>query len=214
MTVEPDPVKTEDTQKRKRWWNKFPFVVNLTIIIAVTLLIRVFVFNLYLVPSASMEPTIRGDAGTGDRIAVNKLAYVLNDIERGDIIVFTGPDGWDAEDAGETLVKRVIAIEGDTVSCCSPDGRLLVNGEPLDEPYVKYNFRFEEGVLDCSTDVRSKRCFPTQTVPEGQVWVMGDNRSNSKDSSFGCNSERGCQGPVPEELVIGEVKFSFWFFGI
>ena len=142
------------------------------------LLVKTFLFQAFRIPSESMVPTLL----VGDRVLVNKLSYRLHEVHRGDVVVFTRPDkledptGTEPED----LIKRVVAVAGDTV--VARDGVLYVNNQPLTEPYVQPGagtFRLDEAV----------------TVPEGQVFVMGDNRENSQDSRY--------FGPIPTDSIIG-----------
>lgn len=145
--------------------------------VIIALIIEAFLIQAFWIPSPSMVPTLK----PGDRVLVNKLSYRFNDIHRGDLIVFERPP--EASTGGseeiDDLIKRVIATEGDRIE--ARDGRVLVNGETLDEPYL------EEGT---PTDN-----LPRQTVPEDHVFVMGDNRPNSEDSrKF---------GPIAEDQVVG-----------
>lgn len=132
--------------------------------------VRPFVAEVFRIPSESMSPTLE----VGDSVLAAKFAYRVADPERGDLAVFNGPDG--------TTIKRVVALPGDTVAV--RDGVLVVNGEPKREPYVDYN------LTDSSF-------FGPERVPAGHVFVMGDNRSNSRDSR--------AFGPVPEEDLTGKV---------
>ncbi|NLG54246.1 MAG: signal peptidase I, partial [Rhodococcus sp.] len=190
-----------------------------------------FVARVYLIPSESMEPTLHGCPGcTGDRIVVEKLTYRFGDPRPGDVLVFKAPDSWSQnftstrsdnvvirglQEAGSMvglvapdqndMVKRVIATGGQTVECCDDQGRIMVDGKPIDEPYVVMNFPFEPGVRTCETEQRSPRCFGPVTVPEGNLWMMGDNRSNSADSRYHVGDE--LQGSVPIDNVIGKARF-------
>ncbi len=147
--------------------------------------VRPFVAEPMYVPSESMAPTLQG----GDRVLTNKLAYYLSDPERGDLVVF--------EDTGkqknEDTVKRVIGLPGDEISV--EDGALLVNREPLHEPYLDT----QAGTAQKASTLET---FGPVFVPKDHVFVMGDNRANSYDSRF--------FGPVPNENLVGEVSLRFW----
>lgn len=166
---------------------------------------RHYVGTLYYIPSQSMSPTLNGEERNGDRVWVNKTAYIRDSTpQAGDIVVFQAPEQWHAERTGDALIKRVIATEGQTVGV-NDEGQVTVDGVALDEPYVKHQFEFKPGVLDCKTSPASQRCFPSTTLDEGEVWVMGDNRQNSADSSYGCLGNQGvCQGPINESDLIGQ----------
>ena len=85
-------------------------------------------------------------------------------------------------------MKRVVATGGQTISCCGEDGKLRIDGQPLDEPYIFEDLPFEAGSIDCQTSPRSLRCVPAFTVPEGELVVLGDHRSVSVDSAIACRS--------------------------
>lgn len=154
-----------------------------------------------------MESTLN----PGDGLLVNRLAYKDAEIQRGDVVTFDGrgsflpyqrPNALDS--LARTLrlagndsvyVKRVIGVGGDTVSCCGPDGRLAVNGKPLDEPYV------------FAGDKPSAMEFNV-TVPKGRLWVMGDHRSMSEDSRALLGAPGG--GMIDSERVIGKVTEVIW----
>jgi signal peptidase I len=148
----------------------------------VALLIKVLLFQAFMIPSESMTPTLK----VGDRVLVNKLSYRLHDIHRGDVVVFARPPA--AKSAGDDsdLIKRVIGLPGDTLE--GSGGVVVVNDKTLDEPYLP------PGVVTGD--------FPRTTVGPGQIFVMGDNRSNSRDSRF--------FGPVPESLVVGRAFVKVW----
>ena len=145
--------------------------------IAIALLVEAFLIQAFWIPSPSMEPTL----DVGDRVLVNKLSYKFHDVNRGDVVVFERPPGASTGQNGEIkdLIKRVIAVGGDTVE--AKEGNVYVNGEQIDEDYL------EPGT---PTDN-----LPLTTIPEGQVFVMGDNRTNSEDSRI--------FGPIDEDAIVG-----------
>jgi signal peptidase I len=222
--------------KKRPFWIELPVLI--VIAFALTFLIQTFVAKVYYVPSGSMEQTLHGTASGGDRILANKVVYDFRDPKQGDVVVFAGPPTWAPETtiAGPTTwfgqalqslgsvvgiappnekdyVKRVIAVGGQTVRCCDDAGNVTVDGRSLDEPYIYEPIEFLPGQLDCKTTPNlSRRCFGPVTVPDGQLWVMGDHRSNSADSSYGCQgfppeSAAMCQGPIPVDNVIGKAIF-------
>lgn len=229
--------KRRKPAKKRPWWVEVPLLLVTAFLL--TFLIQTFLFKVYYVPSGSMEPTLHGVTVGGDRILANKVVYDFRDPKPGDIVVFRGPDKWAAETnaipgptsvigkIGQALgsvvgiappnekdfVKRVIAVGGQTVECCDAQGRVMVDGVPLDEPYVtaQYELPFTPGLKDCTTAQNiSQRCFLPFKVPEGQLWMMGDARSQSGDSSYGCQLDEPstqCQGPIPVGNVIGKAIF-------
>lgn len=134
------------------------------------LLLRTFVVEPFVVPTGSMLETIQ----LGDRLLGEKVTYRLRDPEPGDVVTFEDP-----ADPGTVLIKRVVAVEGQTVEMRG--GVVLVDGEPLDEPYVTS----ASAPLDawCAETLDGPVTYP-YVVPEGCVWVMGDNRANSLDSRY------------------------------
>ena len=199
-------------------------------------LILTFVAKPYVVPSGSMEQTLQ----VGDRVLVNRLAYVAAEPQPGDIVVFDAGEAWDGQverhegpvksflrwvgevtgfgpSGPHTLVKRVIAGPGQTVSCCSVNGHMLVDGAPVDEPYVFQDFAFEPGTLDCTSDPRSQRCLPEVTVPENAYLMLGDHRSASSDSAYLCRapdaSSPGCYRWAMREEIVGKVSAILWPIG-
>ncbi|MDB1089647.1 signal peptidase I [Streptomyces sp. ACA25] len=174
------------------------------------LLISAFVMQPFLIPSGSMESTLH----PGDRILVNKLAYRFGgDVRRGDVVVFDGrgtftaaqPDGSPLREAGAAVgladpgetdyVKRVIGVGGDRVTCCDGQGRLHVNGVPLDERYL------------FPGDAPSTVAFDIE-VPAGRLWLMGDHRSDSADSRDHLGGPGG--GTVAVDKVIGRAEWIGW----
>jgi len=207
-------------KKGQPWYIEIPILI--VIALALVFLFQTFVGRVYQIPSESMEPTLHGCAGcTGDRIFVDKISYRFGDPRPGDVVVFKGPDSWNEgyqsirsdnpairtlQNIGgvigvvppdqNDMVKRIVAVGGQTVGGCSPDGALLVDGEPLSEPYLAGGASAGANPLNCA--------FGPVTVPEGNYWVMGDNRSNSADSRFHMGDE--FQGTVPRENIIGKVQ--------
>jgi signal peptidase I len=172
----------------------------------VSLLVKTFLMQMFFVPSGSMEPLFRVD----DRILVEKVSSWDGEVERGDVVVFEDPGGWlppqpklnrfqkalstvGLYPTGGHLVKRVIGIGGDHVECCDSEGRVTVNGVPLDEGYLK--------------DPGQQRAFDVR-VPEDRLWVMGDNRSNSEDSRYHQNLPG--KGSIPADRVVGRVWAIAW----
>jgi signal peptidase I len=159
------------------------FLVILLIAFALVFgFVRPFVLEAFWIPSKSMVPTLE----VGDRVFVNKFIYRFHPPERHDIVVFESEEG-STEGGQEDLIKRVVGLPGDEISV--QDGTLFVNGERQEEPYVNKQ----------SPDTSS---FGRTVVPEGKVFVMGDNRADSRDSRY--------IGPVPLENIEGEAFMIFW----
>ncbi|MGN8026998.1 signal peptidase I [Microbacterium sp. 22242] len=197
-------------------------------------LILSFVAKPYWVPSGSMEQTLQ----VGDRVLVNRLAYVGNAGPRtGDVVVFDAGPEWSAgapvadnpvkaalrwlgEVTGfgpsgpHTLIKRVIAGPGQTVRCCSADGRLIVDGKPLDEKYVFQDLPFRTGTLDCATKPVSPRCLPEVSVPKDSYLVMGDHRSDSSDGAVYCRGrtapDASCWRWARSGEIVGRAVVILW----
>jgi signal peptidase I len=159
------------------------FLVILLIAFALVFgFVRPFVIEAFYIPSKSMVPTLE----VGDRVFVNKFIYRFHEPKRDDIIVFKGI-GDSTEGGQEDLIKRVVGLPGDEISV--QDGVLFVNGERQEEPYLNPR------LPDTSS-------FAPMTVPKGEVFVMGDNRADSRDSRF--------FGPVPFENIEGKAFLIFW----
>ena len=140
--------------------------------------VRPFVMEAFWIPSGSMIPTLE----IGDRVLVNKFIYRFTDPRRGDIIVFESVDN-----SNEDLIKRVVGLPGDKIAVRG--GKLFVNGEPQKEPYT-------------NKKLPDRSFYAQTTVPKNHVFVMGDNRGNSADSSV--------FGPLPEKNIEGEAFLRFW----
>lgn len=248
-TINEAPDAVEDTEAPEtkpnlRGWAKVRNSIwfHLLVALCVLAVVQGFFVKLYQVPSGSMEQTLQYQ-GTSDRILVNRLAYRGQAPDVGDVVVFTHPPAWGELPPTSTprkiigwfgdvfgigpgnqysLVKRVLAGPGDTVECCNADGDVLLNGQALQEPYIYQDLHFVPGELDCTTFPMSQRCFPAQVIPEGNILVMGDHRSDSRDSVAYCRGlstddprAPGCVMLVPLNHVVGEVflvgfPFSRW----
>lgn len=187
-------------------------VIAGVVAVLVAILIRALLFQAFLVPSESMANTLQ----VGDRIVASRISTTLGGVHRGDVVVFQDPGGWlpesppepngvlgwirgalmtvglVASDSRQELVKRVIAVSGDRIQCCDARGRIIVNGVALDEPYIT-------GPTDqVHFDV---------TVGPGAMFVMGDNRANSRDSRYHLDRD---MGTVPLSTVVGRVIGVLW----
>lgn len=195
-------------------------VVIILIAILISFLIKTFIVRPFWIPSESMEDTFHVD----DRIIVSLFTPEVVPLERGTVVVFEDPGGWltappqqqsqgvflDSVDRALTfigllpeddhgyLIKRVIGLPGDTVTCCNDFGQMSINGVPIEEPYV---------LLDDPALPVSGMDFAV-TVPEGYVWVMGDNRYHSADSRAHLNGPTG--GFVPIDDIVGQASFIMW----
>jgi len=166
--------------------------------VLVILLLRVFVFGMYTIPSGSMENTIM----PGDRVLTLSLAPKVVDLRRGDIVVFKDPANWLRNEQSngvfgkDRLIKRLIGLPGDVVECAGEGSPVTINGVAVDESsYIR------EGVSPSSFPFRVE-------VTEGHVFVMGDNRSNSADSRYHQDDEEN--GLVPLEDIEGVALATYW----
>jgi signal peptidase I len=165
--------------------NAVEWVIVIAGALALALVIRTFLFAAFYIPSPSMVPTLKEN----DRVLVNKLSYRLHDVNRGDVIVFERPPA-EADQSIKDLIKRVIGLPGETVE--SREGRVVVDGRYLEEPYL----RLEES--GCS----GTENLPPTVVPDGHVFVMGDNRCDSSDSRV--------FGAIDQELIVGRAFVRVW----
>jgi signal peptidase I len=219
----------------------------LLVVIAVVLyyVMLTFVARPYLIPSESMEPTLHGCTGcVGDRIMVDKLSYRFSEVEPGDVVVFKGPPSWSigyksirsdntairymqnalsfvgfVPPDENDLVKRVIAVGGQTVQCRFSTG-LTVDGKKLNEPYLDYETLNVEPTNPYAACLGNE--FGPVKVPDGRLWVMGDNRTHSADSRMHCTNVPSAvqdgvwctgdpmAGTVPVDNVIGKARFIAW----
>lgn len=190
-------------------------LVTMIVALVIAVLVKTFLIQPFYIPSASMNPTLLED----DKILVSKLSPGVFDLQRGDVIVFEDPDDWIPGDATENptprvrvmmllsmvglapdpsqdhLVKRLIGVSGDHIVCEDKGEALEVNGVTLEEPYIN------PGTAAC------QNAFDV-TVPDGKVWVMGDNRYASADSAW--HDYRGESGFVDESDITGRAEVIFW----
>jgi signal peptidase I len=199
--TEPAPAdeQSEQSQSKRRgsFWRELPILLGVAIVVAI--LVRTFVLQTFWIPSESMQNTLEID----DRVLVNKVIYHLRDPERGEIVVFRAPADWRSNPADEDFIKRVIAVAGDHVECCDAEQRLVINGVPLDEPYLYSH----NGVSDAAAGP------PFEVViPEGRLWVLGDHRSSSGDSMDHYQRSGGDieAATISVDAVIGRAFVLFW----
>jgi signal peptidase I len=171
----PPPRRSSSVRSAVEW------IVIVAAALITALLIKTFLLQAFYIPSASMDPTLK----IHDRVLVNKLSYHFHEVHRGDIVVFKRPPG--ERDANiKDLIKRVIALPGETVE--GRDGHVMIDGRILHEPYVP-------------PDKPTDNFGPTK-IAKNHYWVMGDNRTNSKDSRV--------FGPIPRSLIVGRAFIRVW----
>ncbi|GAB2488289.1 S26 family signal peptidase [Jatrophihabitans fulvus] len=231
-------LKAEQPRRKAPWW-ELPLLVAIAIGIAIV--VKTFVIQPFYIPSDSMERTLHGCPGcSGDRILVNKPVYsLIRDPEPGDIVVFDAPKGWDTEDTsvppsnpvvravrgfgqligfvppdGQVLVKRVIAVGGQTVKG-DGQGHVMISTSGKDGPYRT----LDEPYVYAPGGNRQDPFGPV-TVPKDRLWVMGDHRTDSADSRYHCSpdeegtaDDRNCDATsstVPVDNVIGKAIVIAW----
>ncbi len=192
--------------------------ILIVVALVVSLFIKSFLVQFFYIPSGSMENTLQ----VQDRVAVNKVPFISDNIKRGDVVVFRDPNNWLPENledssnsltskvksllvtvgvlpnpAKQYLVKRVVGVAGDRIVCCGASGKLTINGVEVTEPYIYGG----DAPSDMKFDV---------TVPEGKLWVMGDHRGASADSRY--HQDDINSGFVPLKTVSGRVVAVIWPF--
>jgi signal peptidase I len=196
-------------RRRRRIPAWLELLLLLVVALALSVVVKTFLVQMFFVPSESMEPLFVRD----DRILVQKVSYWNGDVQRGDVVVFEDRGHWlpttpvlnplqralstvGLYPTGGHLVKRVIGVGGDRVQCCDDRGRVTVNGVPLNErSYIAPGARPSERPFDV-------------TVPKGRLWVMGDNRANSEDSRF--HMDLPGNGTIDADSVVGKVWVIVW----
>jgi signal peptidase I len=186
-------------RRRRRYLRELSILLVLAVIAA--LVIRTYVLQTFYIPSGSMEHTVN----VNDRVLVNKLVYDFRAPKRGEVIVFTSPRSWRITPNEDAFIKRVIGVGGDHVVCCDSQGRLVINGVSLDEPYLDSDGGAGLAASPDRFDI---------VVPAGRLWVMGDNRFFSGDSREQYEETGNIDAStIPVDSVIGRAILLFWPLG-
>jgi signal peptidase I len=176
----------------KAWWTRpksktREYLETFAVALALAFFVRGTIAEARYIPSESMLPTLE----IGDRLIVEKISYRLHLPQRGDIVVFNPPER--ADPKGNAFIKRVIGLPGERIDI--HDGKVFINGKPLTEPYIMEQPMYRPPDWE---DLG----IPGGVIPQGKVFVMGDNRNNSQDSHV--------WGALPIENIIGDTVFRFW----
>jgi signal peptidase I len=178
-------------RKRSSTRNMVEWLAVIAGALVVAVIVKTFLVQAFYIPSGSMEPTLQ----VGDRVLVEKIGYDLADVHRGDIVVFERPDNWQAgPNEIDDLIKRVIGLPGERIEV--RDGFVFINGVQLDEPWG------EQGPTP--DFLAASGCSEGCTIPEGDIFVLGDNRNNSSASNQ--------YGPLPFDEVVGKAFIRVWPF--
>lgn len=200
---------SEEKKRQLPLWQESLLLVATALVLA--LIVKTFFFQAFYIPSESMVPTFVKN----DKLLVQKWSYWGGEPQRGDVVVFRDPGNWlnqpESTNAvqralevvglfpsGGHLIKRVIGVGGDQVACCDDQGRTTVNGEAVDEPYLN------------DPSVNADQAFDIK-VPQGYLWVQGDNRGNSLDSRAHLGEPGG--GFIAEDGVVGKAWLRVWPLG-
>ncbi|MDQ1745665.1 MAG: signal peptidase [Pseudonocardiales bacterium] len=232
----PVPAAGKPVDRRRSRWAKLELPLLIAVAIAIAIVLKTFVVQPFYIPSQSMEQTLHGCPGcSGDRILVFKPVYHVRDPHPGDVVVFRAPHDWD-ELAGvqlstnpvaravqqfgqlvgvvppseKDLVKRVIAVGGQTVRCCDENGNVQISDHgaagpwrSLNEPYIYENSSWSATNNPGQRSPDDTRSFGPVTVPAGRLWVMGDHRNDSADSRYHCGDGVGGKSCDPMSSTVG-----------
>lgn len=207
-------------RSRRAWALVRDVIVIVLIAVLVSFLVKTFLVRSFYIPSGSMQQTLQID----DRILVDELTPRFTGYDRGDVIVFSDPGGWlpvsprqdrspvaaavdgvlsfvglSASDSKDHLIKRIIGLPGDHVVCCNALDQITVNAVPIDETAYLNLAAGQTAPMRAEFDV---------VVPDGMVWVLGDNRDQSRDSRY--NTDGPTQGFVPLDDVVGRAFLITW----
>lgn len=190
-------------RKRSSTRNAIEWLAVIAGALVVAIVVKTFLVQAFYIPSGSMEPTLQ----VGDRVLVEKVSYDLGDVHRGDIVVFERPDNWQAGPSDiDDLIKRVIGLPGERIEVLDADGDpvtypqtgfVYVDGQRLDEPWIA-------GDVQTPGFQQSSGCADGCVVPEGDIFVLGDNRTNSSASNQ--------YGALPFDDVVGKAFIRVWPF--
>ncbi len=194
------PIRVRRTRRRRleKWFGPrgagvVEWVIVIVGAIVLALVVKLFLLQAFYIPSLSMYPTLH----EGDRVLVNKLSYRLHDVNRGDVIVFERPASETSSNIPD-LIKRVVGLPGESITFV--DGSVYVDGSRLNESYLP------DGTVTSSANAPNKCTVEAPcVVPKGQVWVMGDNRGDSKDSRY--------FGPIEQSSIVGRAFVTVWPLG-
>lgn len=210
-----DHASSSASATKKKWYAAREVMMVIIVAIAISALVKTFLIQSFWIPSGSMEDTLQ----LQDRIFVSKLVPKYRSLNRGDIVVFKDFENWlqtependnsvghyigralsivglRPDDSNQYLIKRIIGLPGDHVTCCDSEGHIVVNGQDVDEPYIKPG--------SAPSDIPF-----SVIVPQNHIWVMGDNRAGSLDSRAHMNLPSG--GFVPIDQVAGRAFVVIW----
>ena len=173
--------------------NAVEWVVVIAGAVLLAVIVRTFLFQTFWIPSGSMAVTLENN----DRVLVNKMSYRFGDPSRGDVVVFERPPG--VTGTIKDLIKRVVALPGEHVAI--HDGSVWIDGAKVEESYT--HGKPSDPMVECSGGANAGIETPEGLlIPEGHLFVMGDNRTDSQDSR--------CFGPIDEDLIVGRAFLIIW----